>query len=32
MEIISTVNVLPSAGSFKKGCQLQAKVCAQSFG
>ena len=30
-EIISTVNLLPSADSFKKGCcQLQAKVCAQS--
>ena len=30
-EIISTVILLPSADSFKKGCcQLQAKVCAQS--
>ena len=30
-EIISTVSLLPSAESFKKGCcQLQAKVCAQS--
>ena len=30
-EIISTVNLLPSAESFKKGCcQLQAKVCARS--
>ena len=29
-EIISTVILLPSADSFKKGCcQLQAKVCAQ---
>ena len=27
-EIISTVVLLPSADSFKKGCQLQAKVCA----
>ena len=28
-EIISTVILLPSANSFKKGCcQLQAKVCA----
>ena len=28
-EIISTVVLLPSAESFKKGCcQLQAKVCA----
>ena len=27
-EIISMVIVLPSAESFKKGCQLQAKVCA----
>ena len=28
--IISTVILLPSAGSFKKGCcQLQAKVCAR---
>ena len=32
-EIISTVILLPSAGSFKKGCcQLQAKVCARSTG
>ena len=32
-EIISTVNLLPSAESFKKGCcQLQAKVCARSTG
>ena len=32
-EIISTVNLLPSADSFKKGCcQLQAKVCAQIIG
>ena len=30
-EIISTVLLLPSAESFKKGfCQLQAKVCARS--
>ena len=30
-EIISTVILLPSADSFKKGCcQLQAKVCAQT--
>ena len=30
-EIISTVILLPSAKSFKRGCyQLQAKVCAQS--
>ena len=30
-EIISTVILLPSTDSFKKGfCQLQAKVCAQS--
>ena len=29
-EIISTVILLPSADSFKKGCcQLQGKVCAQ---
>ena len=29
-EIISTVILLPSTDSFKKGCcQLQAKVCAQ---
>ena len=32
-EIISTVIILPSAESFKKGCcQLQAKVCAPSDG
>ena len=32
-EIISTVILLPSAESFKKGCcQLQAKVCASSTG
>ena len=32
-EIISTVILLPSAESFKKGCcQLQAKVCARSTG
>ena len=32
-KIISTVILLPSAKSFKKGCcQLQAKVCAQSTG
>ena len=32
-EIISTVILLPSAESFKKGCcQLQAKVCARSSG
>ena len=32
-EIISTVILLPSAESFKKGCcQLQAKVSAQSTG
>ena len=31
--IISTVILLPSAVSFKKGCcQLQAKVCAQITG
>ena len=29
-EIISTVILLPSADLFKKGCQLQAKVCALS--
>ena len=30
-EIISTVILLPSAESFKKGCcELQAKVCARS--
>ena len=32
-EIISTVILLPSAESFKKGCcQLQARVCARSTG
>ena len=32
-EIISTVILLPSVESFKKGCcQLQAKVCARSTG
>ena len=32
-EIISTVTLLPSADSFKKGCcQSQAKVCAQITG
>ena len=31
-EIISTVILLPSPESFKKCCQLQAKVCAQSTG
>ena len=32
-EIFSTVILLPSAESFKKGCcELQAKVCAQSTG
>ena len=32
-EIISTVSLLPSAESFKKGCcQLQTKVCARSTG
>ena len=32
-EIISTVILLPSAETLKKGCcQLQAKVCAQSTG
>ena len=32
-EIISTVILLPSADSFKKGCcQLQAKVCARITG
>ena len=32
-EIISTVILLPSADSFKKGCcQLQSKVCAQITG
>ena len=32
-EIISTVILFPSAGSFKKDCgQLKAKVCAQSIG
>ena len=33
LEIISTVILLPSIESFKKGCcQLQAKVCARSTG
>ena len=32
-EIISTVILLPSADSFKKGCcQLQAIICAQITG
>ena len=32
-EMISTVILLPSAGSFKKGCcRLQAKVCARITG
>ena len=32
-EIISTVILLPSAESFKKGfCQLQGKVCSRSTG
>ena len=32
-EIISTVILLPSAESFKKGCcQIQAKVCARNTG
>ena len=32
-EMVSTVILLPSADSFKKGCcQLQAKVCAQITG
>ena len=32
-EIISTVILLPSADSFKKGCcQLQAKVCVRTTG
>ena len=32
-EIISTVILLPSTDSFKKGCcQLQAKVCARITG
>ena len=32
-EIFSTVILLPSVESFKKGCcQLQAKVCARSTG
>ena len=32
-EIISTLILLPSAESFKKGrCQLQTKVCARSSG
>ena len=33
LEMISTVILLPSADSFKKGCcQLQAKVCARITG
>ena len=31
-EIISMAILLPSAESFKKGCQLQGKVCARSTG
>ena len=32
-EIISTIILLPSADSFKKGCcQLQAKICARITG
>ena len=32
-EMISTVILLPSTESFKKGCcQLQTKVCARSIG
>ena len=31
-EVISTVILLPSADLFKKGCQLQAKVCARITG
>ena len=31
-EIISTRILLPSLKSFKKGCQLQEKVCARSTG
>ena len=32
-EMISTIILLPSADSFKKGCcQLQAKVCARITG
>ena len=31
-EIFFTVILLPSADSFKKGCQLQAKVCARITG
>ena len=31
-EIISTVILLPSADSFKKGCLLQSKVCARTTG
>ena len=32
-EIISTVILLPSADSFRKGCcQLRAKICAQITG
>ena len=30
-EIISSVILLPSPDSFKKGCQLQVKVCAQIY-
>ena len=32
LEMIYMVILLPSADSFKKSCQLQAKVCAQSTG
>ena len=31
-EIISMVILFPSAESFKKGCQVQVKVCARSTG
>ena len=31
-EIISTVILIPSIKSFKKSCQLQAKVCEQNTG
>ena len=31
-EVISTVILFPSADSFKKGCQLQRKVCARITG
>ena len=31
-EIFSTLILLPSAESFKKGCQLQVKVCARRNG